>query len=270
MREGTEPQSCTWRTRPTTARSSAAKNSYAPPGTSPGSGGPSGSSVGVHRRDRQHREERSPAGRPLAEFSGKGGLPGTAAAEDHHAPHPQMMLDVRATPAAELERATRLGLLPCWAFLLDWQPAKARRSSGSAHIACTLPDASHPRRTAARRAFPELPPSLRVMPFDRRPGRRGWAGALTARDDEVTARTGPLGPVSVRPQVSLPALRALLARGMATPHGPTVARRLPPFAVTRHRRAGERRESTPALLAPQSNQCRQSLSADPPSVQRPS
>ena len=31
----------------------------------------------------------------LAEFSGKGGLPGTAAAEDHPAPHPQMMLDVR-------------------------------------------------------------------------------------------------------------------------------------------------------------------------------
>jgi hypothetical protein len=44
---------------------------------------------------------------------------------------------------------------------------------------------------------------------------------------------------------------------------------LPPFAVTRHRRPGERRESTPAPLAPQSKQCRQSLTADPPGVQRP-
>jgi hypothetical protein len=40
---------------------------------------------------------------PLAGLSGKGGLPCIAAAEDHHAPHPHMMLDVRATPAAELE-----------------------------------------------------------------------------------------------------------------------------------------------------------------------
>jgi hypothetical protein len=91
------------------------------------------------------------------------------------------------------------------------------------------------------RAFTELPPSLRVMPLDRKPG-RGWAGALTARDDEVTARADPLGAVSVRPQVSLRALRALLVRGMATAHAPTVARHLPPSAVTRHRRPSEWRE----------------------------
>src|SRR6266576_3314697 len=106
------------------------------------------------------------------------------------------------------------------------------------------------------RAFTELPPSLRVMPLDRKPG-RGWAGALTARDDEVTARADPLGAVSVRPQVSLRALRALLVRGMATAHAPAVAWHLPPSAVTRHRRPGERREPALVLLAAQRAQYRQ-------------
>src|SRR5262249_6947705 len=56
-----------------------------------------------------------------------------------------------------------------------------------------------------------------------RHGRRGKFAALAARHHEVTPRAGPLGAVPVRPQVTVPTLRALLAPGnLADAHPPTV------------------------------------------------
>lgn len=50
-------------------------------------------------------------------------------------------------------------------------------------------------------------------------GNSGQFAALTARQDEVTPRAGPLRAITVWPQVGLPASRALVASAsMKTPH----------------------------------------------------
>ena len=54
-------------------------------------------------------------------------------------------------------------------------------------------------------------------------GPRGELATLTARHDEMTAGAGPLRAIPVRPQVALPALRALLApRPLTKTHQHTV------------------------------------------------
>ena len=56
-------------------------------------------------------------------------------------------------------------------------------------------------------------------------GPRGEVAPLTARHDEVTPGTGPLRAIPVRPQVALPALRALLtAHPLTKTHQHTVTR----------------------------------------------
>ena len=57
------------------------------------------------------------------------------------------------------------------------------------------------------------PPRVRRRRSPPQVGRapRGQVAAFTARHDEVTPGTGPLRAIPVRPQIALPALRALLA-----------------------------------------------------------
>src|SRR6516164_5423798 len=58
-----------------------------------------------------------------------------------------------------------------------------------------------------------------------RPGLGGQLASLTARHDEITAGAGPLRAIAVRLQVTLPALRTLLAPGaLAKTHQHTVTR----------------------------------------------
>jgi hypothetical protein len=83
-------------------------------------------------KQRIQLDQRQPG--PLAELSSEGGFPSTAATEDHHSPHAQIMLDVRATPAVGLEmRNARLG--PACHASNRWQPPAdqgLRRHAGAA------------------------------------------------------------------------------------------------------------------------------------------
>jgi len=65
-------------------------------------------------------------------------------------------------------------------------------------------------------------------------GPDGELAAFTARHDEVTPGAGPLRPIPVRPQVALPALRALLdARPLTETHQHTVTRHRAGFTLPR-------------------------------------
>src|SRR5690242_7532902 len=72
-----------------------------------------------------------------------------------------------------------------------------------------------------------LPPRVRRRRSLSQCGRgpRGELAPLTARHDEVTPGAGPLRAIPIRPQVALPALRALLdVRPLTKTHQNTVTR----------------------------------------------
>ena len=99
----------------------------------------------------------------------------------------------------------------------DYPRPKAATPTGTG-----LPGARPPR---VRR--PRSPPQVGRGP-------RGEVAAFTARHDEVTPGAGPLRAIPVRPQVALPALRALLAaRPLTKTHQYTVTRHLAGFTMPR-------------------------------------
>ena len=88
-------------------------------------------------------------------------------------------------------------------------------------------------RSVLRRRRPPDTITLRTAaPADR--GEPHQFAALTAREDEVAPRANPLRAIAIRPQVALPARRALLtSASLADAHLPTVTRHPAVPMVTR-------------------------------------
>jgi hypothetical protein len=83
------------------------------------------------------------------------------------------------------------------------------------------------------------------------PGLGGQLASLTARHDEITAGAGPLRAIAVRPQVTVPALRALLAPGaLAKTHQHTVTKDRGGITMPRPPPAPARTSSTAARTRP--------------------
>ena len=95
-----------------------------------------------------------------------------------------------------------------------------------------------------RRRSPDTISQRTAAPADRREPRQ--FAALTAREDEVAPRAGPLRAIAIRPQVALPACRALLTPASLTDaHLPTVTRHP---AVPMGTRPADRHMPTPGLV----------------------
>ena len=115
----------------------------------------------------------------------------------------------------------------------DWRRAVAERSLGTPTRWCDLPlEQARALEALPRRRPPATISQRAAAPADR--GEPGQFAALTAREDEVAPRAGPLRAIAIRPQVAPPARRALLTSASLTDsHQPTVIRHPAAPMVTR-------------------------------------